>query len=173
MRQAGFNGSIVIHDGFLGSGAYVGEFPQADYPGLVLDLHNYVVFTEGAINTTHSAKVDFACSAWSTEITASTNAASGFGGPTIVGEWSIAETDCAPWLNNVGTGYQTPRGYRMLTVDRALWDGSLSSAGGQAWCPAITGCECTDANAPGDSFSTEYKTFLNNFFYAQVMAPRI
>ena len=28
-----------------------------------------------------------------------------FGGPTIVGEWSIADTDCALYLNSVGQGY--------------------------------------------------------------------
>lgn len=28
-----------------------------------------------------------------------------FGGPTIVGEWSIADTDCAVYVNSVGQGY--------------------------------------------------------------------
>jgi hypothetical protein len=28
-----------------------------------------------------------------------------FGGPTIVGEWSIADTDCAVYVNAVGVGY--------------------------------------------------------------------
>jgi hypothetical protein len=28
-----------------------------------------------------------------------------FGGPTIVGEWSIADTDCAVFVNSVGSGY--------------------------------------------------------------------
>jgi hypothetical protein len=32
-RQAGFNGSIVISDGFLPPSDFVGQFPQSDYPG--------------------------------------------------------------------------------------------------------------------------------------------
>ena len=28
-----------------------------------------------------------------------------FGGPTIVGEWTVADTDCGVYLNSVGEGY--------------------------------------------------------------------
>jgi len=33
-RKAGFNGTIVISDGFLPPADFVGQFPQSDYPGL-------------------------------------------------------------------------------------------------------------------------------------------
>jgi hypothetical protein len=32
VRKAGFTGSIVISDGFLAPGSFVGVFPQATYP---------------------------------------------------------------------------------------------------------------------------------------------
>jgi len=32
-RNAGFNGTIVISDGFLPPADFVNQFPQKDYPG--------------------------------------------------------------------------------------------------------------------------------------------
>jgi hypothetical protein len=32
-RKGGFDGSIVISDGFLPPADFVGQFPQSDYPG--------------------------------------------------------------------------------------------------------------------------------------------
>jgi len=35
-RNAGFNGSIIISDGFLPTNDFVGAFSQADYPGYLI-----------------------------------------------------------------------------------------------------------------------------------------
>jgi hypothetical protein len=32
-RKGGFDGSIIISDGFLPPADFVGQFPQSDYPG--------------------------------------------------------------------------------------------------------------------------------------------
>jgi len=35
-------------------------------------------------------------------------------------------------------------------------------------CPHAQGCSCTDANTNASEYSTAYKTFLSNYFTAQV-----
>jgi hypothetical protein len=54
VRNNGYNGTIVISDGFLPPDDFIGVFSQATYPGypprldpangfrLIIDMHNYV-----------------------------------------------------------------------------------------------------------------------------------
>ena len=42
-RKAGYNGTIVISDGFLPPADFLGQFPSKDYPGIAIDMHNYVL----------------------------------------------------------------------------------------------------------------------------------
>lgn len=60
----------------------------------------------------------------------------------IVGEWSLATTDCAKWLNGVGTGSR----YEASNIGSCFNDHTL------------------------ETFSSEYKQFLNEFFEKQVDA---
>jgi aryl-phospho-beta-D-glucosidase BglC (GH1 family) len=64
----------------------------------------------------------------------------------IVGEWTPAATDCAKYINGRGTG--------------ARYDGSLPGY------PRIGSCNGLSGSA--STFSAEYKTFLRQFWEAQV-----
>ena len=73
-------------------------------------------------------------------------------GPTLCGEWSQADTDCAPNLNNVGIG--------------SRWEGTMnlpnpSLAVLQPSCPLKTAsCSCKMANADPSTYTDIYKKWL-------------
>jgi glucan 1,3-beta-glucosidase len=82
-------------------------------------------------------------------------------GPTLVAEWSQADTDCAQYLTNVGWGNR--------------WTGTLTQAGDPSQdvttprCPAKdSSCSCAQANAAASSWSASYKQFLLMFAEAQM-----
>ena len=64
----------------------------------------------------------------------------------IVGEWTPAPTDCAKYLNGRGAG--------------ARYDGSL---GGSTFVG-----DCSTKTGSGASFNSAYKTFLRQYWEAQV-----
>ncbi|KAG1754937.1 glycoside hydrolase family 5 protein [Suillus paluster] len=66
----------------------------------------------------------------------------------IVGEWTPASTDCATWLNGRGTG--------------ARYDGSMSGS-------SYVG-SCTGKSGNATSFSSDYKTFMRQYWEAQVIS---
>jgi glucan 1,3-beta-glucosidase len=65
----------------------------------------------------------------------------------FVGEWTPASTDCAKWLNGRGDG--------------ARYDGSLSGS------TRVGSCSGKSGNAT--SFSSSYKTFMRQYWEAQVI----
>jgi len=67
---------------------------------------------------------------------------------TIVGEWTPAHTDCAKYLNGRGNG--------------ARFDGSFAGSTRVGSCTGFTGKAST--------FSASYKTFLRQFWEAQVIS---
>ncbi|EED81192.1 predicted protein [Postia placenta Mad-698-R] len=66
---------------------------------------------------------------------------------TITGEWSTAITDCAKWLNGRNVG--------------ARWDGTFASG-------EPTFGNCTGWTGNMSTFSDDYKTFLRQYWEAQV-----
>ena len=66
---------------------------------------------------------------------------------TIVGEWTPAATDCAKYLNGRGIG--------------SRYDGTYSGSTKVGSCTGLTGS--------GASFSADYKTFLRQYWEAQVI----
>lgn len=64
----------------------------------------------------------------------------------IVGEWTAAQTDCAKYLNGRGIG--------------ARYDGSYTGSTKVGSCTGLTGS--------GSSFSSSFKTFLRQYWEAQV-----
>jgi hypothetical protein len=95
-----------------------------------------------------------------------------FGGPTIVGEWSIADTDCAPYINSIGEGYHLAL-LVYLIASSTRWEGTYNGAFGTSnpgvpGCALATNCSCTSANAQASAYSAAYKTFLADYFIAQV-----
>ncbi|KAH6618071.1 glycoside hydrolase superfamily [Chaetomium sp. MPI-SDFR-AT-0129] len=148
---------IVFGDGFRGLGNWQGELTGLD--NAALDVHQYVIFNTNQIVYNHTAKIQYACSGWTKQTEESMDRATGFG-PTLVAEWSQADTDCAKHLTNVGWGnrwtgtYITPDGVNAATSPR---------------CPTQdTSCSCAQANAPASEWSNDYKQFLKMFAEAQM-----
>lgn len=157
IRGNGITAYIVFGDGFMGLENWQGKLQS--YDGLVLDVHQYVIFNKDQIAFDHSKKVTFACDGWTQQSKVSMNRATGFG-PTLVAEWSQADTDCAQYLTNVGFGNR--------------WEGTYKSSDGQSdvltpGCPTKDStCSCAQANADPSTYSQSYKTFLQMFAEAQM-----
>ncbi|KAI9673033.1 MAG: hypothetical protein M1817_003197 [Caeruleum heppii] len=160
----GITATIAVGDGFLGLPKWKGS-PLAGQKNLVLDVHQYVIFNRDQLGFTHANKVKFACEEWGKQMELSSSPETGFG-PTICGEWSQADTDCALYLNNVNAG--------------SRWQGSFlspldpSQAVLSPACPSTPSenaqCDCRTANASPSRYSPEYKRFLLAFAEAQMQA---
>lgn len=155
---------IVFGDGFLGLDNWQGRLQGVDtiQNALLLDVHQYVIFNVDQLALTHTEKINFACGGWTQQMMRSQDRATGFG-PTICGEWSQADTDCAKYLNNVGQG--------------SRWEGTLNfgfTPGANnvfdPTCPTqgTPQCSCTAANADPSEYSDSYKKFLRMFAEAQL-----
>lgn len=161
VENCGYNGTIVYGDGFLGVDAWKGVFPEDEFPNLMLDVHEYTIFDPSLISMPHAGKVNYVCINWKDDLIRSSNPATGHG-LTFVGEWSQADTDCTPMLNNVGVG--------------ARWDGTFNPGPGGAdpvltpHCPTMDSqCSCAlPSSASVGNYSAEYKTFLLDFAEAQM-----
>lgn len=165
VRNNNITALIAFGDGFMGLANWQGKLQNL--PNLILDVHQYVIFNVEQIVLNHHNKTNFACAGWTAQSKQSMNRATGFG-PTICGEWSQADTDCAQYLNNVGVG--------------SRWEGTLNMAntpGGSTnqsvlapTCPTANNpiCECQDANADPANYSPEYKTWLLQFAEAQMQS---
>ena len=89
---------VVIHDAFQDPQSYWNGFmnTQSGVNDVLLDTHQYQVFSTDQVAMSPSAHVSAACAL----------------GPklaqtdkwTVVGEWTGAQTDCARWLNGLGKG---------------------------------------------------------------------
>lgn len=158
IRGNGIDGVIVFGDGFMGLDKWQGKLTNE--PNLLLDVHQYVIFNTDQLVLNHSEKLNFACGGWTAQMKRSMNTATGFG-PTMCGEWSQADTDCATYLNNVGIG--------------SRWQGTLNTGNASTsiltpTCPTNNNpqCECNDANADPSDYSDAYKKWLLDFAEAQM-----
>jgi glucan 1,3-beta-glucosidase len=156
IRQNGVNANIVFGDGFLGLGNWKGQLQG--YGGLVLDVHQYVIFNVAQIVFNHTAKINYACAGWTQQAEDSMSTSTGFG-PTMFAEWSQADTDCALYLNNVNVGNR--------------WTGTYNSGNPltqvlSPTCPGKTNCDCSTANSDPSTYSSSYKQFLQMFAEAQM-----
>ncbi|KAI0391092.1 glycoside hydrolase family 5 protein [Xylariaceae sp. FL0594] len=153
--------SVVFGDGFLGLDHWQGQLAGKG-GGLVLDVHQYVIFNNGLISLSHADKVRYACEGWTQQAEESLDPSTGFG-PTLFAEWSLADTDCAPHLTNVGWGNRWTGTYQ---------SGNASTAALTPLCPGTADrptCSCDGANEPDASrYSAAYKTFLRAFAEAQM-----
>jgi glucan 1,3-beta-glucosidase len=157
IRKNNVSAVIIFGDGFMGLDNWQGKL-QIDNK-LLLDVHQYVIFNTDLLQMTHSKKLNFACQGWTAQMTRSLNKATGFG-PTMCGEWSQADTDCAPNLNNVGMGNRW---------QGTLMTGNVSTEVLAPFCPLKTSdCSCTGANADPSKYSAAYKQWLLDFATAQM-----
>ncbi|KAL2162007.1 hypothetical protein VTH06DRAFT_7792 [Thermothelomyces fergusii] len=158
VRRNGVTDAVIVFgDGFRGLGNWQGELTGLDRAAL--DVHQYLIFNTNQIVFNHSEKVRYACEGWTRQTLESMDPATGFG-PTLIAEWSQADTDCARHLTNVGWGnrwtgtYVTPDGDGDVTTPR---------------CPTMnSSCSCDGANAPPSRWSDSYKRFLRLFAEAQM-----
>lgn len=158
VRKNGVSDAVIVFgDGFMGLANWQGKLTGLD--NLALDVHQYVIFNTNQIVYNHTTKIKYACDGWTQQTTQSMNTATGFG-PTLVAEWSQADTDCAKYLTNVGWGNR--------------WTGTLSTGNASEdiltpRCPTMDSrCACGEANAEAGRWSTSYKTFLSMFAQAQM-----
>ncbi|KAH9068330.1 glycoside hydrolase [Lactarius deliciosus] len=108
VRQAADdNVVVVIGDAFEGVESWQGFFPNPRSNRVMMDYHEYQIFSTLELSRSEDEHIQFAC-----QDTLPTLA--GFAPNnmwTVTGEWSTATTDCALWLNGRGVG--------------ARWDGSI------------------------------------------------
>ncbi|KAM3079640.1 hypothetical protein ACMFMG_006052 [Clarireedia jacksonii] len=157
VTKNGINAYIVIGDGFRGLENWQGDLTS--YSNLVLDVHQYVIFNSGQIVYNHTEKVTYACSGWTQQTEISMDKSTGFG-PTMVAEWSQADTDCATYLTNVNQGNRWEGTYNT---------GDSSTAQTTPDCPTQNSqCSCANANAEPSTYSDTYKEFLQMFAEAQM-----
>ena len=158
VRANGVKDAIVVFgDGFRGLGNWQGELTTLK--NAALDVHQYVIFNTNQIVFSHKEKVKYACTGWTEQTERSMNRNTGFG-PTLVAEWSQADTDCTKHLTNVGWGNR--------------WTGTYVT--GNASLDIITPrcplkdrrCDCRPAVAPAENWSDSYKLFLRLFAEAQM-----
>ncbi|ANB14244.1 Exg2p [Sugiyamaella lignohabitans] len=158
VRNNSYTGNIVFGDGFLGAGAWKGQFPPSAYPNMTLDIHQYTIFDTYLIGLSHEAKLNLVCNQWATTMNLSSNEMTGHG-PTLIGEWSQADNDCTLNLNNVGVG--------------SRWEGNFNP--GYSTPPVFTpscdgaiNCTCSPSNTNPDNYSDAYKEYLLQFAEVQM-----
>lgn len=162
VRASGMPTSVIIvfGDGFLGLANWKEKLQGI--PNILLDVHQYVIFNVEQIALGHSAKIDFACQGWMQQTQQSSNTATGFGN-FLCGEWSQADTDCAPYLNDVGAG--------------SRWQGTLNTGNAttsvlKPLCPIQNDlqCVCNLANASPSTYTAVYRQWLLQFAEAQMQS---
>ncbi|KAK9459728.1 glycoside hydrolase [Lipomyces oligophaga] len=149
-RDESYENYIVFGDGFRGVASWEGVFNESEYPKMILDVHQYMIFDTGLIAMSHSAKINYICDTWTADMQISTNVATGHG-PTIVGEWSQADTDCLLYLNNVGVGSRWEGTYNVSDVSSQVLTPS---------CPVPSNCTCDPTNTDPDSYDDAYREYL-------------
>ncbi|KAI9664155.1 MAG: exo-1,3-beta-glucanase [Trizodia sp. TS-e1964] len=93
IRDSGHNTAVTIHDAFEGAQYWNGFMaPPTAIDFVILDIHQYQVFSPGEVARNPADHVSAACNIGRTTLR-------DIDKWTIVGEWSGAETDCAKWLN--------------------------------------------------------------------------
>ncbi|KAI9226312.1 MAG: glycoside hydrolase superfamily [Piptocephalis tieghemiana] len=121
-----------------------GEGKEGNH-SLFMDTHLYQVFDAASLDLDLNGHMKAACD-WSPELKRTLDYK-----PAIVGEWSLAMTDCAQWLNGFGRG--------------SRWDGSLE---GQA-SPTHQGGSCKDKREELVE-SPQNREALRRFAQAQMTA---
>lgn len=147
---------LVFGDGFLSLTSWDDMFKGVD-DKLVMDTHQYQIFNVGQLKLRHQDKINLACSGWTGIMVTANNPSTGWG-PTLDGEWSQADTDCTPNLNDVGQG--------------SRWAGTLNTGDPETsvLTPSCASppCSCANANANPKAYSSDYKKFLQLYAEAQM-----
>jgi len=154
VHDNGVKATIVFSESMRGLSPWAGKLSGYGNT-LAIDVHEYTLFDPNLVKLNHADRVTFACKTWTDQINSGISTKTGFG-PTMVGEWSQADSDCAKYLNGVGNG--------------ARWTGNFMGQG-QPMCPTQNNqCSCDMANADASTFTPEFKKFLMAWAQAQMFA---
>ncbi|EED84031.1 candidate exo-beta-1,3-glucanase from glycoside hydrolase family GH5 [Postia placenta Mad-698-R] len=134
------NTVVLLHDAFLPLSYWSGYMTPQNWQGVAMDTHIYQVFSQAEVEYSYSQHISAAC--------AFASSLSGFDLWLIVGEWSTAPNDCATYLNGRGVG--------------SRYDGTYPGSTYVGSCSGLTGLSA--------SFSSDYKTFLRQYWEAQAIA---
>ncbi|ORY02208.1 putative exo-beta-1,3-glucanase [Basidiobolus meristosporus CBS 931.73] len=136
----GYQPLIVGHDGF----SFFNEMGQflSTMQNTVLDTHIYQVFDENLLKFSQQQHLDMACGEKQKMGNSPIR--------TVVGEWSLATTDCTPWLNGFQKG--------------ARYDGTYLTSS-----PVCPGCTCKDEGNVS-TFNSAYRVFLRQYAEKQMDA---
>ncbi|KAJ9195096.1 CAZyme family GH5 [Paecilomyces variotii] len=159
VQKNGITAWIAFGDGFLNLAKWHSMLKDGP-PNMLLDTHQYTIFNTGEIGMNHTAKINLICTDWVGMIGQVDSTSAGWG-PTICGEWSQSDTDCAQFLNNVGWGTRWTG-----TYDTGDSDTSVTTP----LCPTSPNCECSAANADPTTYSDDYKKWLLTYAEAQMFA---
>ncbi|KAI0800625.1 exo-beta-1,3-glucanase [Fomes fomentarius] len=133
------NTVVLLHDAFQPLSYWNGFQTPPNWQGVAMDTHIYQMFSDEEVSRTNQQHINSACAH------ASDLATNGLW--AIVGEWTPAATDCAKYLNGRGVG--------------ARYDGTKSGSSRVGSCTGLTG--------KASSFSSDYKTFLRQYWEAQTI----
>ncbi|WVR07519.1 hypothetical protein IAU60_004561 [Kwoniella sp. DSM 27419] len=128
---------LVIHDAFQNLSTYQGFMTEPDYEGVFIDTHHYQIFNDDYMTWNYDRHIQGVCD-MAAMYKASPNS-------LVVGEWTVASTDCAKYLNGRGIG----------TRYEGSYPGSTSHG------------TCSDKSSDASKFSDEYKDFLRKFYDVQ------
>ncbi|KAJ2802163.1 hypothetical protein H4S07_004761, partial [Coemansia furcata] len=134
--------TLVFHDAFLPVNEW-SELVPANMTGSYLDTHIYHVFTEDSLKLSYDSHLSKACTDGEKLKQFNTRL------PTICGEFSLATTDCARWLNGFQRGAQ--------------WDGTYLTKS------ILPGGTCV-GQEDLSTWNMERRIFMRNFAMAQFQA---
>ncbi|GMK55485.1 hypothetical protein CspeluHIS016_0205410 [Cutaneotrichosporon spelunceum] len=129
---------IVISDGFQPLSHWNNFMSEPQYTSVAIDTHYYQIFSNDELRWTWPERLQKVCSKRA-PYSASPNR-------LMVGEWSVASTDCAKYLNTRNKGHR--------------YDGTFAGS-------TRIG-SCADKTGDGNNFSSQYKDFMRQFFDTQV-----
>jgi len=138
---AGDKLTIFVSDSFRFQD-FKNVLPGSRYKNVILDTHIYQVFDAYRLGFTQDQHIHQTCTINKVEVQTAPMR-------TIVGEWSLATTDCAQWLNGYGAG--------------SRYEGKFGDA------PVIGSCEGND-NVYSAMYTDQYKEFLKKFAEKQMDA---
>ncbi|KAF4573242.1 glycosyl hydrolase 5 (cellulase A) family protein [Pleurotus pulmonarius] len=133
------NTVVLIHDAFQPLSFWDDFMDPPHWEGVAIDTHIYQMFSVAENQMSQSQHIQTACN--------KASLLSSFHLWTIVGEWTPASNDCAKYLNGRGVG--------------SRFDGSFPGSTRVGSCTGLTG--------KASSFSANYKTFLRQYWEAQVI----
>lgn len=77
VRANGVRALVAIGDGFLGLQKWQGNALAAADSGVVLDVHQYIIFNIDQLGLPHRGKIEFTCNTWGEQMSKSVNTATG------------------------------------------------------------------------------------------------